>query len=403
MHVSSRNATTDIVLVSTLCSQRVFSDLFVKHGVKGSNATQKFFRLFAQALSMIPGARVTVHSLRPISHWKQRWGWWRRERDREGGVTYNAFPLLNAPIVRNVLACLSVFVIILFHRKALNARTAVVCDYLCFSVNLGAIAAARLRGFVTIAVATDYPGVDVFTHNAASRLRSRLTTNLKYSAYVCVTSALNERVNAEGAPSLITVGVVDAEECMAEASPRQVDGPRTIVYAGGLYEMYGIRLLIDAFRRIEARNVQLLLYGTGPLVDDIVGLCELDPRIEYRGVVQNAELLRVIRSATLLVNPRPSGAEYTLYSFPSKNLEFMCTGTPLLTTRLAGMPSSHESCVLFIENETAEGVAEAIDSALQSTQEFLEDLGAKARNVMLAENTAVHLADRLHALLKRVR
>ena len=54
--------------------------------------------------------------------------------------------------------------------------------------------------------------------------------------------------------------------------------------------------------------------------------------------------------ATLLVNPRPTTEEFTIYSFPSKNMEYMASGTPLLTTKLPGMPEEYHQYVLAILN-----------------------------------------------------
>jgi glycosyltransferase involved in cell wall biosynthesis len=399
--MTALDKTTDIIIISTLCSQRVFVDLFQNHGVKGNNATQKFFRLLTAALSAIPGSAITAYSLRPISEKRQRKGWWRYEFDEEDGVAYHALPLLNVPILRNALAFLAAFLVILLRRRSRNARSVVVCDYLCFSVNLGAVIAARLRGFVTVAIATDYPGSDVFAHSIITRIRSLLTKQLQYSAYVCVTAALNEKINKTGAPSLITVGFVDAAECASDVQQNTLGSFRTVVYAGGLYAMYGLRNLIDAMAIVRAPNVRLLLYGTGPMEEEIVSRSEATNRIEYRGVVQNAELLHVLQSATLLINPRPSNAEYTLYSFPSKNLEFMCTGTPLLTTRMPGLPPSHESCVIILEDETAAGIADAIENALASDPRVLADLGAKARRLMLDEYSVERQAGKLYTLIDR--
>ena len=56
------------------------------------------------------------------------------------------------------------------------------------------------------------------------------------------------------------------------------------------------------------------------------------------GCVTNDEIVRLQCEATLLVNPRPSDKEFCKYSFPSKTIEYMASGTPVLMTKLPGVP-----------------------------------------------------------------
>ena len=60
--------------------------------------------------------------------------------------------------------------------------------------------------------------------------------------------------------------------------------------------------------------------------------------------------------ATLLINPRFSNEEYTKYSFPSKNMEYMASGTPILTTKLPGMPKEYYEYIYLFEEESIEGM-----------------------------------------------
>ena len=46
--------------------------------------------------------------------------------------------------------------------------------------------------------------------------------------------------------------------------------------------------------------------------------------------------------ADVLVNPRPNNEEYTKYSFPSKNIEYLMTGKPVVAYMLDGMPAHYK-------------------------------------------------------------
>jgi glycosyltransferase involved in cell wall biosynthesis len=89
-------------------------------------------------------------------------------------------------------------------------------------------------------------------------------------------------------------------------------------------------MLVHAFIDANVGNSELHLYGDGDFADELEEIARNNERIKYFGVKPNdyvvAEQLKVI----LLVNPRPTNEEYTRYSFPSKNMEYMVSGTPVL-------------------------------------------------------------------------
>lgn len=74
--------------------------------------------------------------------------------------------------------------------------------------------------------------------------------------------------------------------------------------------------------------------------NDIRKYEKIDNRNKYFRVVPNQAVAEEELKATLLVNLRPSNEEFTKYSFPSKNMEYMVLGTPTLTTRTKEMGSN---------------------------------------------------------------
>ncbi len=90
----------------------------------------------------------------------------------------------------------------------------------------------------------------------------------------------------------------------------------SIMYAGALYEKFGIRLLIETFLTISG-NMELWLFGIGDMVDDIQKYAESDQRIRYFGTcVANNAIVEFEHQAHLLINPRFTSNEFTKYSFP---------------------------------------------------------------------------------------
>ena len=93
--------------------------------------------------------------------------------------------------------------------------------------------------------------------------------------------------------------------------------------------------------RTHSDDIELWLFGSGDMEKDITDYCKSDQRIKYFGMVPREKVVKFEKKAKLLVNPRPTNNEFTKYSFPSKTIEYMASGTPLLTTRLPGIPSEY--------------------------------------------------------------
>ena len=86
-----------------------------------------------------------------------------------------------------------------------------------------------------------------------------------------------------------------------------------------------------------------------------------------------------------MVNPRPTDEEYTKYSFPSKNMEYMVSGTAVLTTNLPGMPEEYKQYVYLIEDESVDGVCKALKKISELSEEEVMNKSRLAREFVLSE------------------
>ncbi len=116
---------------------------------------------------------------------------------------------------------------------------------------------------------------------------------------------------------------------------------KSILYAGMIEEKYGVVDLCEAFCAIEAEDWSLELFGRGSSLPKIQKLAESDSRVHIRGMAPNAEVLEEQRLAGILINPRNDNNEFTKYSFPSKVIEYLSSGTPMIGYKLSGMPREY--------------------------------------------------------------
>lgn len=155
---------------------------------------------------------------------------------------------------------------------------------------------------------------------------------------------------------------------------------KTLLYTGTLQEFAGILDLISAFRSTNDSNYRLIICGGGPLVSEIEMISKEDARIIYKGNLPREEVLKLQKQSTALINPRKPSVELTRYSFPSKTMEYMASGTPMIGYRLYGIPEEYYSHMYTPDDLTNEALARVIDQVLMSPSVELQTFGQSAKD-----------------------
>jgi len=125
--------------------------------------------------------------------------------------------------------------------------------------------------------------------------------------------------------------------------PKETSALKTFLYTGTLEAYGGIDNLVKAFTQIDNPNIKLIICGAGPLKQMILEAAQLDKRIDFRGLVSHEEAVALQQDATVLVNPRKPDGGITKYSFPSKTMEYLSSGTPMIGYKLEGIPAEYYS------------------------------------------------------------
>ena len=221
-----------------------------------------------------------------------------------------------------------------------------------------------------------------FIKHVAANLNNRYSS--LFSHYILLTEEMNSVVNPKKRPYIVMEAICDRTEYQKDTTSIPKQNPRVMLYAGGIEERYGLKMLVESFIMTEDLNAELHIYGSGSYVDELQEKCKLDSRIKYLGVKPNSEIVAAERKATILVNPRFTTEEFTKYSFPSKNMEYMVSGTPVLTTKLPGMPVEYNDFVYLIEEESLTGFSSAIRDVMNLHEDVLRDMGNRAKAFVLS-------------------
>lgn len=382
-----------IIYAVTTCSDRVYRELFADVAQKPAFQSQKYHRLLIEGLAA--GAKVDVVANPPVNRAVLKKNFVRLPRETEGGACYRYIPAIRNPVLKAAAVGLGTF----FRTLGLAGKdSAVVVDCLNRTTALSALLAARIRGRRCVGIVTDLP--DMLGGSSFSKKISNFVIR-HCTDCVLLTQAMNDYLNRDGKPYVILEGHSDiAMEGNVPAPERKVS-PRVCMYAGGVSRQYGLANLVEGFQKADIPNARLEIYGPGDYVPELEKIAEADSRIHYGGMLLNSQIVEKEMGATLLVNPRPTDEEYVKYSFPSKTMEYMSTGTPVLTTVLPGMPAEYYPYVYLLEDESADGIAETLRQVLAQTDQELFQKGCRAREFILKEKNNVRQAGKILAMLEK--
>ena len=389
-----KNDPVRVLYASSLVSAETYSALFSRSSVKPSLAAQKYHALMTKGLAQ-NGVSVTALSTPPVSRRTSGRILVCQPREQQDGVRFRYLPVLALPGVKHLLVLLCAFFFTLFF---LRRDDYAVCDGLNIALSMGVRAAAKIRRRPCAVMLTDVPELLAGQMTRTAALNTRELA--KFDGYILLTGAMNERVNPKGRPFLVAEGQADAAMVARENRLSDKHPEKVCLYAGMLHEEYGVVSLAEAFRRVNDPDARLVFYGQGNAEQALREIACGDERIELRGVAANEIVVQEELRATLLINPRPTGEAFTAYSFPSKNLEYMASGTPVLTTRLSGMPREYDDYAYLLSDESVEGMANTLAELLAKPREALHARGEAAKSFVLQNKSNTAQAKRVFAFLR---
>lgn len=202
---------------------------------------------------------------------------------------------------------------------------------------------------------------------------------------VLLSPYMRDKLPIKDKPWVLMEGIFDTKSIPEKRTKSE---ERVILYGGDLSRQYGIVELLDAFRGIDKDNYRLWICGRGDGESDVVKMAAEDERIIFWGVISHDELLSLQQRATVLINPRSSAGEYTKYSFPSKTMEYLASGTPTIMCHLPAIPEEYNAHIYYVEEESVEGIRKKILEICEKPQNDLDKFGKAAAEFIKNEKNA---------------
>ncbi len=281
--------------------------------------------------------------------------------------------------------------------KSSNASKTVICYGLNVSMLKALTKLKRKYPDISVcAIVADLPDmVDLSAKEDPVRhILGRISAALAYRSmecidrYVFLTKHMSDHLNNRK-PFCVMEGIASGEfEDIPYAENREPD-IKTILYTGTLHRKFGVLNLLEAFSGIKEENYRLVICGKGDSEEEIKKAEAEDFRISYMGQLSRSEILKLQKTATVLVNPRMNNEEFTKYSFPSKNLEYLSSGVPVIAYKLDGIPDEYDDYIIYTESNEPSALAKKLVETASLSDEERRLLGKKAQDFVLEQKNPV--------------
>lgn len=376
---------------------------FAKYGMKESGF--KFHSLMMKGMAHDKSHSIESLVGRPLSFQSHKGIFWKSVKESDNNMKYDHMSVINLPIIKNITISMICFIKTLFwllkNRKETNKM--IVFDAAYVTIIPFINAATSLIKCKKIAIVCDiyeYMGEVKDARKESSIIHKWIRKIIKKSytktdGFVFLTEAMNEVLNPKNKPYLVMEGLVDSSMAIQSIKNSKKNKKDIVFYAGALRSQYGLKNLVEGFMDYVNEGAELWLYGEGDYVPEIEKHSKQDKRIHYGGMLANEKIVEKEMESTILVNPRDASQEFTKYSFPSKNMEYMVSGTPVLTTRLPGMPKEYYQYVYTIDGNNKEDITKALLNTLSIDKKELKLKGIEAKSFVLNKKNNLIQAKRI--------
>jgi len=149
---------------------------------------------------------------------------------------------------------------------------------------------------------------------------------------------------------------------------------KILLYSGALGVNCGIQELLDIFMRTKGDDYELWFTGKGVMEGKISEASQNDARIRYIGYLDTQEELHDIqRKATAFASVRPPDNLFSKYSFPSKIMEYLPYGRPILAFKSEGIPDEYDDFLTYMNFFDYNMAAKTVSAALETEHIELEE------------------------------
>ena len=318
---------------------------------------------------------------------------------------------VNLPVMKQLTRAVTTYAALKKLVRQSKDRQIVILTYdLHWEICTAMAAVRRKYPWVHIsAVLPDIPSV-MTGINKGNRIKLKIHAKMKMSqmnrfdSYVLLTKYMTDYVDVRGKSYVVMEGIyreqngvgqiqhTDSADLVAQNGDKKI-----VFYAGQLNSRYGIKNLAAAVRQIHKKHpeYELWICGGGELEGYLKEQARRDPSLMFYGYQNTANVRNLQQQATVLVNPRQNTGAYTRYSFPSKTMEYLASGKPVIGYKLDGIPDEYDPWIYYVQGNSLEALAQKIIEVCELPLREREAVGVRSREFVLQKKNPGKMCERI--------
>lgn len=100
------------------------------------------------------------------------------------------------------------------------------------------------------------------------------------------------------------------------------------------------------------------------------------------------------------MNPRRNNEEFTKYSFPSKDIEYLSSGAPVAAYKLDGIPDEYDEYMIYVDGDGTEALRHQLQRVCAMSDEERRQAGMKGRRFVTERKNPAAQAGRILELFR---
>ena len=401
------------IFCSSIYNMADYPHLAQKSKVPLSLADHNLNRNLILGLDEATGTPVTLVNNVPIPNYpnypklvfkKQLW------QHTDGAADINC-GFINLPVIKHLSRAVTTYRGI---RQAVKAAGDEPVLLLTYDLHLGACLAIRRakRAFPSLKTCLfmpDAPAVVLaastggkVTRGAKLRAAIKMKFIRQFDSYGFIADALKEVVDVTEKPYTVVEGIYNNHQPpLAEPTTDK----KVIFYSGQLNPAYGMENLLEAFLQLYQSHpdYELWICGSGRLSDKIRQLEAQCPGIRYYGYVDGSHVRQLQAEATVLINPRQNTDAFTRFSFPSKTMEYLASGRPVIGYKLDGIPAEYDPYIQYVEDNSLQALQDKLLEICSLSDAQRKTIGERARAFILEHKNPKAMCRRIVTLWEQDR
>lgn len=379
-----------IIYFTTAQEEKDYRTFMTYWKIPLNSSNQNFHNKLIRSLAI--KNQVEVISIRPYSVSKTRVTSLKQETKIDGNITWHYLKRQGGKIMRSLIIAPQV-------KKILRGMDLSDAVFMTDTINTWVVRTVNKINEKyhrpVIGICTDSPS------NISGTKRSYTLYLLqqaeKYNGFLALTEGLNDLFNPEGKPSYVFEGLVEDRSFL---KTNELNVPY-FFFGGALMERYGVYQLIEAFNILKPKDIDLIICGHHVDKEMLKNAAKGNPHIKYLGLLPMNKVMEYESRSIACINPRPFTEDLDRFSIPSKTLEYMTSGRPVISVKNTVLMNKFPDEIIWLETANVSDIVHGMKQVLKMSDEEQEKMGEDAKNRVLKLYSLESVSDNIQPFLSQ--